>query len=109
MHDPAENDEKWGYEKCNLHGAANRNVDGKIHFALVSDNDGGHVFSGVSDDGKEYKTDEGLGDVCGFDNGVDAGNQIIGAHGDQDGHKNERNAGSDWGQDCARFLFLWVL
>ena len=70
--DPAQYDQERGDEERNLHAAADGDVDREIHLALVRDNDGCDMLGCVTDDRQEDQTDEGLADVRGFDNRVDA-------------------------------------
>lgn len=107
VHDPAENDKEWGNEEGDLHGAANGDVDSQIHLALVCDNDGRDVFGCVSDYRYQYKTDKSLTDVCGFNNGVDAINEVLGADCDKDSDDNESDAGGCWGENLG-LLGLFV-
>ena len=105
-HDPAKNDKEGCNEERDLHRAANCDVNGQIHLALVCDDDGCDVLGGVSDDGDQDQTDECLADVCRLDDGVDAVDEVFGADGDKDGNDDERNAGSDRGQDLAILTLL---
>lgn len=52
-HDPAEDDEEGGHEERDLHGAADGDVDGEVHLALVGDDYRGDVFGGVANDRDE--------------------------------------------------------
>ena len=107
--DPAEDDEEGGYEEGDLHGAADCDVDGQIHLALVCYDHCGNVLSGVSDDGQENETDEGLADMRSLHNGIDAVDEVFGAYGDHDCDDDEGDAGSDWGEDLTGFIFFRIL
>lgn len=105
-HDPAENNEEGGNEKRNLHGAANCNINGQVHLALVRNDNGGDVFSGVSNDRDQDQTDKRLADVCGLDNRIDAVDKEFGANGHEDSDKDEGDTGSNWRQDLAILALL---
>lgn len=60
--DPAENDQEGGEEKGNLQRGADSHSDSQIHLILDSHNHGSHVLGGVTDNGQQNQTDEGLGE-----------------------------------------------
>lgn len=105
INDPAKDDEEGGDEERNLHGAANGDVDGQIHLALVGDNDGCNVLGGVADNGDQDQTDEGLADVGGLDDGVNAADEEVGADGDNDCSHDQSDTGSNRGKNVFLLIF----
>lgn len=101
--DPAEDDEEGGDEEGDLHAAADRDADGQVHLVLVRDDAGGDVLGGVADNREQDETDEGLADVRGLDDRVDAVDQVFGADCDCEGDEDEADGGCDGAQD------LWLL
>jgi hypothetical protein len=106
VHDPPKDDKEGGDEESNLHGAADCDVDGQVHLALVCDDDGCHVFGGVSDDRNQNQTDEGLTDVRRFDDGVDAVDEVFSTYSDENGNNHKRNTGSDGRKNLAVLIFV---
>ena len=106
VHDPAEDDKEGGDEKSDLHGAADCDVDGQVHLALVCDDDGCHVFGGVSDDRNQNQTNEGLTDVRRFDDGVDAVDEVFSTYSDKNGNNHKRNTGGDGRKNLAVLIFV---
>jgi hypothetical protein len=104
VHDPAKNNQERSDEERDLHGGSDGHVDGEVHLALVCDDDGGDVFGGIADNGDEDKSDEGLADVCGCDDGVDAVYEVLGAYGDEHGDEDESNTSGNRRQDLGFFL-----
>lgn len=82
--DPPEHDKERRDEQGDLQGTADGDADGEIHLVLVRDDAGRDVLGRVADDGQQDEADEGLGDVRGFDDGVDAVDEVLCAHGDED-------------------------
>jgi len=107
--DPAQDDQERGDEERDLHAAADGDVDCEIHLALVRDNDGCDMLGCVADDRQEDQTDEGLADVRGLDNRVDAVDQILCTNRYQDGNDHERDACRNGREHLAFFLLLFTL
>ncbi|KAB8337329.1 hypothetical protein FH972_021628 [Carpinus fangiana] len=106
--DPAEDDEEGCHEERNLHGAADGNAERQVHLVLVRDDDGSDVLGCVADNGQQDKTDESFGDVCLFDNGVDAIDEEFRANGDADGDDDQGDASRD-GRQCVTLLPAAIL
>lgn len=106
VNDPAEDDKEGGDEKSDLHGAADCDVDGQVHLALVCNDDGCHVFGGVSDDRNQNQTNEGLTDVRRFDDGVDAVDEVFSTYSDKNGDNHKRNTSSDGRKNLAVLIFV---
>jgi len=106
-HDPAEDDEERSDEERDLHAAADRNTDGQVHLVFVCDDASGNVFGGVADNGQENETDEGLADVEGIDDGVNAVNQVFGANGDKHSDEDKADCSCDGVEDL-RLVRLFI-
>ena len=104
--DPADNDHERSHEQHDLDGAADRNTDGQVHLVLVGDDHGRNVLGGVTNDGQEDETDEGLADARRFDDGIYAIDEVLGADGDQDRNQNQGDGCCDGAEDLSVFALL---
>jgi hypothetical protein len=89
--DPAHNDQEWCHEECNLHRRAERHAQREIHLILNGYDDGCDMLCGVSNDWEQDQTHKRLGDVSGFDERVDAVDEILGTDRHSNSHDNENN------------------
>lgn len=62
IHAPTQDDNNRGDEQGNLNTRSDGNTNGKIHLVLRGDSDGSNVLGGVTDDGQDNETNEGLTD-----------------------------------------------
>lgn len=97
--DPAEDDKEGGDEEGDLHGAADGDADGQVHLVLVRDDDGSDVLGRIADDGQQNQTNEGFTDARRGDDGVNAVDQVLGAHSDQYGDEDEADGSRDGAED----------
>lgn len=109
VHDPAQDDEEWSDEDRNLKRASDRDTDSQIHFALVSDHTGRDVFCCVSDNWKKNETNESLGDMGGFDNGVNAIHEVFGTDSNHKRHNYQCHTRTPWRQNLTLFLLIRAL
>lgn len=65
------------------------------------------MFCGVSDNGKQNETDEGLGDVGSLDYRIDGVDKVFGTHGYQD-RSNNKNTGGCPGTHLGYFWFVFL-
>ncbi len=94
-HGPAEDDEERRDQQSDLDARADGDAHGQVHLVAHSHDAGRHVLGGVADDGDEDEADEVLAKVAGGDDGVDAVDQVVGAHRDEHCHDDEDEHGRD--------------
>jgi len=116
---PSQNDQERRNQQRNLHRASNGDAHSQVHLVFHGQpisfkrmlhsicfsslkwtaltfhghHNGGHMLGSISNDGEEDQTDECLGDMGGFNEGVDGVHEEFGADGDKDGDDDENKCG----------------